>query len=182
MNVLLKGREVVGLPVVTVNTGEDVADVRDLIFEPGGHLVGFTLRKRGFLRGRMKEVLSAEHVTGIGPAAVMIESDDCLDLPANAPEEIAAVGEGDDVLQDQVISENGVVLGTITDVVILGGRGLSLAGYQLTKPDKTVGFIPFPAQRSVSGSHLVVPNDFTRLIRNDLVGLGEAIGEYRRPT
>lgn len=180
MTALLRGRDIVGLPVVTIATGEDVAEVGDLVFEPGGSLVGFTLRKRSFLRGRMKEVLAASHVAGVGPAAVMIETDDLLDEPADAPAQITAAEGGDDVLHDQVITESGVILGSVADVVVLCGGGLSLAGYQLTKPDKSDAFIPFPAQRSVSGSHLVVPDEFTALVRNDLVGLGEAVVEYRR--
>ena len=180
MTALLRGRDIVGLPVVTITTGEDVAEVGDLVFEPGGSLVGFTLRKRSFLRGRMKEVLAAEHVAGVGPAAVMIETDDLLDSPADAPDQMGAAKGGDDVLHDQVVTESGVVLGSVADVVVLCGGGLSLAGYQLAKTDKSDAFIPFPAQRSVSGSHLVVPDEFTAFVRNDLVGLGEAIAEYHR--
>lgn len=37
------------LPVVTVRGGEDVAEVRDVIYSPeAGGLVGLTLNKRGF--------------------------------------------------------------------------------------------------------------------------------------
>ena len=38
-----------GLPVVTIRGGEDVAEVRDVIYSPeAGALVGLTLNQRGF--------------------------------------------------------------------------------------------------------------------------------------
>ena len=53
MRLLMTASQIRGLPVVTVRGGEDVAEVRDVIYSPGtGRLVGVTLNKRGFLAGR----------------------------------------------------------------------------------------------------------------------------------
>jgi uncharacterized protein YrrD len=46
-----------GLPVVTVHGGEDVAEVRDVIYDPkAGRLVGLTLNKRGNQPGTIHDV------------------------------------------------------------------------------------------------------------------------------
>ena len=49
MKLLLRGTDIVGLPVVTLG-GEDIAEVRDVLFDAqAGHVLGFTLNKRGVL-------------------------------------------------------------------------------------------------------------------------------------
>jgi len=61
MRLLMTASQIRGLPVVTVRGGEDVAEVRDVIFSPeAGRLLGVTLNKRGFLAGRSRDVLPAE--------------------------------------------------------------------------------------------------------------------------
>ena len=73
MKELVRGTDLVGLPIVTL-AGDDIAEVRDVMFDgDAGHIVGFTLNKRGRLTGRMKEVLTREQVKAVGPAAVMID-------------------------------------------------------------------------------------------------------------
>ncbi len=48
MKVLLTAAQLSRLPVVTVQGGEDVAEVRDVIYSPeAGSLLGLTLNKRG---------------------------------------------------------------------------------------------------------------------------------------
>jgi uncharacterized protein YrrD len=75
MKLLLRGTDLVGLPVVTL-AGDDIAEVRDVLFDPqSGHVLGFTLNKRGRLAGRMKEVLTREQIHAVGPAAVMVRAD-----------------------------------------------------------------------------------------------------------
>ena len=50
MKLLMTASQIRGLPVVTVRGGEDLAEVRDVIYDPeAGRLVGLTLNKRGFL-------------------------------------------------------------------------------------------------------------------------------------
>ena len=72
---LLHGRELIGRPVVDGATGDDVAEIKDVVFDSGrGEITGFTLRKRGFLGGKLKEVLPIGDVVSIGTDAVMIDA------------------------------------------------------------------------------------------------------------
>lgn len=108
MSVLLTGSAIRGLPVVTIAGGEDVAEVRDVIYSPeAGRVVGLTLNKRGFLAGRCREVLSAETIHAIGRDAVMIDDETSLILPENSPADLGTPPSGRDVTGNEVLTEAG---------------------------------------------------------------------------
>ena len=106
----------------------------------------------------MRESLPEDSVFAIGSAAVMIENDDCLMSKADAPPEVAAPASNRNVLGDAVLTDAGVRLGTVTDLVLkVGGRG-EIIGYELQREDaKEAWFIPRPEQIAVSGDALLVP-------------------------
>ncbi|MGH6633800.1 MAG: PRC-barrel domain-containing protein, partial [Sphingopyxis sp.] len=92
MTALLRGKDVFGFPVVDISTGEDIAEIRDLIFEPAsGGIGGFTLAKRGFFGRRMKQVLRVGAIHSVGTHAVTVDSADSITDHDVAPEEAAAV-------------------------------------------------------------------------------------------
>ena len=102
MRLLVTGSAIRGLPVVTIGGGEDVAEVRDVIYSPdAGRVVGLTLNKRGFLAGRCREVLPAETIHAIGRDAVMVDDETSLILPEDAPADIGAPPSGRDVTGDE---------------------------------------------------------------------------------
>ena len=75
MTLLLRASELIGLPIVTIEGGEDVAEVKDVVYgSEQGRVLGFTLNKRGLLSGRRREVLPIDQVTAIGKDAVMMSS------------------------------------------------------------------------------------------------------------
>ena len=84
MKLLLRGTDIVGLPIVTLG-GEDIAEVRDVMFDAdAGHVLGFTLNKRGRFSGRLHDVLLREQVLAMGPAAIMVATDVRFDPPERA--------------------------------------------------------------------------------------------------
>ena len=120
MRLLVTGSAIRGLPVVTIGGGEDVAEVRDVIYSPeAGQAVGLTLNKRGFLAGRSREVLPAETIHAIGRDAVMIDDETGLILPEDAPADVGGPPSGRDVTGDDVLTEQGTSLGKVRDVVVL---------------------------------------------------------------
>lgn len=181
MTVYLKTSEVIGRPIVTVNGGEDVAEVRDVVYaSEAGTLLGFTLNKRGFLSGRMRQVLPADAVAAIGSAAVMIaDENECLMSKADAPDEIASPATNRNVLGDPVITDTGVRLGTVSDLVLaVGGRG-EIIGYELKRDDsKESWFVPRPQQLAVSGDSLLVPAALEEYVSHDLTGFALALERY----
>jgi uncharacterized protein YrrD len=180
MTVYLKTSEVIRLPVVSVSSGEDVAEIRDVVYSSeAGALLGFTLNKRGLLRGRMRDVLPADSVAAIGSAAVMIDDEEELTSKADAPTEVASPATNRNVLSDAVMTDTGVKLGTVTDLVLaVGGRG-EIIGYELQREaTKEAWFIPRPQQLAVSGDALLVPAALEEYVSHDLSGFALAVDRY----
>jgi uncharacterized protein YrrD len=180
VTLLMTASGINGLPVVTVRGGEDVAEVRDVIYDPGaGRLVGLTLNKRGFLSGRCRAVLPAESIHAIGRNAVMVMDESALVLPDAAPDEVAHPATERNVLGNDVLTEKGISLGKVRDLVLVVGSTGEVVGYHIDKSDGSAGYIPLPAQLAVSGSALVVPDVTETFVVDDLVGLGAAVDDFR---
>jgi uncharacterized protein YrrD len=174
------GSAIRGLPVVTIAGGEDVAEVRDLIYDPqAGRIVGLTLNKRGFLAGRARKVLPAEQIHAIGPAAVMVADDASLTSSRDAPADVREPPQGRDVTGDEVLTEHGTSLGKVRDVVVLLGSNGEVVGYEIEAASGATGYIPLPAKFAVSGSTLLVPEATSDFVENDLAELGAAFDDFR---
>lgn len=178
MTALLRGKDVTGLPVVDLSTGEDLAEVRDLVFEPGGGAIdGFTLAKRGFLGRRMREVLPVEAVHSVGTHAVTIDSAEAITDPQAAAPAVAAPDRSADVTNNAVVTESGRDLGRVVDVVLTGGGRPRVVGFQIGGGAAGDGFVPIDSSRAVSASALIVPDAFENRVRTDLVGLAGELAE-----
>lgn len=157
-----------------------MAEVRDVIYSPeSGRLVGVTLNKRGFFAGRSRDVLPAAAIHAIGQNAVMVLDESSIVASEDAPHDVGHPPTGRDVLGDDVLTEGGSSLGRVTDLVLLVGSSGEVAGYQIDKAEGGRGYIPLPAQLSVSGDALVVPNITEEFVHDDLVGLGASVEEFR---
>ncbi len=180
MKLLIAGSSIRGLPVVTIATGEDVAEVRDIIYRAeAGRVVGFTLNKRGMFASRSKEALAIEQVHAIGRDAVMIADESQLVDRDQAPAEIGAPEAGRDVIGDDVLTEAGVSLGRVRDVVVLAGPGGNVVGYEIELSSGGAGYIPSPAQLAISGDALVVADVTGEFVSPDLVGLAATVDDFR---
>jgi uncharacterized protein YrrD len=180
MKLIMTASQINGLPVVTMPGGDDVAEVRDVIYSPEeGRLVGLTLNKRGFLAARCRNVLPVEAIHAIGTHAVMVLDESSLVAPEDAPDDIARPATERNVLGNDVLTERGVSLGRVADLALLVGSSGEVVGYQIDKVGGGRGYIPLPAQMAVSGAALVVPDITEEFVRDDLVGLGAAVDEFR---
>lgn len=180
--ILLRARELTGRPVVTLG-GELEAEIKDVIFRSdGGHIAGFTLRNPGLFSRARKDALPWAAVHGVGRDAVMIRDVEQL-VPAEelAPKKAARKA---DVLDDRVLTDSGRELGTVLDVVLQGGAGLDVVGYEVEASAAlgTAGrrvFIPLPDTVAVSGENLIVPASAAEFVSEDLSGFGAAVDAFR---
>lgn len=173
---VMRASEVTGLPVVTINGGDDVAEIKDVVFDGTNHrLVGFTLNKRGWFRGKLRQQLPAGSVVAIGPDAVMVADDSDLEdpeVPLHKAETHAVIG-------NRVISADGSNLGHISGVIITTGDDPEAVGYEVDGDDGNAYFVPISAQMALSDNNLLIPESSTDFIRNDLVGFGAALAGHR---
>ncbi len=78
MSTLLRASDLAHRVVVTF-AGEDVAQIKDIVYAAnGGEIGAFTLAGRGLFAGPLKVALPWAKVVALGPDAVMIESEDVL--------------------------------------------------------------------------------------------------------
>jgi uncharacterized protein YrrD len=180
MRLLVTASDIRGLPVVTIVGGEDVAEVRDVIYSPdAGRVVGLTLNKRGFLAGRRREVLPAQAIHAIGPDAVMVDDERSLTLPEEAPADVGTPPSGRDVTGNEILTEGGTSLGQVKDIVVLQGTAGEVVGYEIDAASGATRYIPLPIRLAVSGSALIVPEATKEFVTSDLAELGAAVGEFR---
>lgn len=178
--VLMRARDLIGEVVVDASTGDDLAEVKDVLFDASrGTITGFTLRKRGTFGRRMKTILPIDGVLAVGPDAVMVDGADSLTHPNDAPDDTVAEGAAD-VLHDTVITESGRVLGTVKDVVVLGGPAPRVVAFEIGGGAVGSGLVPLAARTSVSGSALIVPDAYEQRIRTDLTGLAAELTDIDR--
>lgn len=183
MSVLLRAADLVGRPVVTL-AGERVAQVKDVIFDRGaGTVSGFTLNNPGLFSRTRKDALPWLAVHGIGSDAVMIRSEEVL---APVDEVVSRRERKDgDVLADVVLTDSGVQIGTVIDVILeISPGSAEVIGYEIEAADGMASagrrvFIPVPATLSVSGERLVVPAAVTEFVADDLAGFGAAVAAFR---
>ncbi len=186
---LMRTSDIAQRPVVTL-AGEDIAQIKDIVYAAdGGSVSGFTLAGRGVFAGPLKQGLSWTSVAALGADAVMIADHDALE-PTQTVLDRSHGGGGShgNVLGSQVLTEDGVALGTVHDVVVSvdsakEGR-CDVVGYEITASEQlgTQGekvLIPLPDTMAASGEHLMVPTSVRDFVGHDLAGFGAAVDRFR---
>jgi uncharacterized protein YrrD len=176
---LVRAADVIGLPVVTIDGGDDIAEIKDVVYDGSRHvLVGFTLNKRGWLAGNFKAMLAADNIAAIGGDAVMVDTAADLVDANQAPSDLADTSPAHPMLGSSVLSADGNELGEIVGVIIETSDEPAAVGYEVRGGDATV-FVPISAQMAISDDNLIVPANATEFVRNDLAGFGAAVESFR---
>ena len=186
----MRTSEITKRPVVTM-AGEDVAQIKDVVYAAGGGEVGgFTLAGRGIFAGPSKRALAWRAVSALGADAVMIDSEERLSsADAVLHDSAASGGSGGNVLGSRVLTDSGTDLGKVVDVVVeiaddSGGSVCDVVGYEIEASEAMPGsgtklLIPLPDTLAASGEHLVVPAAAQQFVRSDLAGFGAAVDDFR---
>jgi uncharacterized protein YrrD len=185
---LMRASEIIKRPVVTMR-GDDIAQVKDIVYAAhGGAVGGFTLAGRGMFAGPMKLGLSWHAVAALGADAVMISDEGALEATSVVFDAAVTGRGGGDVLGSQVLTDSGVDLGIVIDVIIaasetVGGQ-CDVVGYEIeasealgTKGTKLL--IPLPDTIAASAEHLMVPASAKDFVSHDLAGFGAAVTAFR---
>jgi uncharacterized protein YrrD len=179
----VRARELVKRPVVTL-TGEDVAEIKDVVYDAStGAVTGFTLNGRGLFAGPLKVALPLAAVTAIGRDGVMIADESVLVSRRDVAD--AADVRDRNVLGNRVITDTGTELGTVLDVILQVGLITDVVGYEVSaapalNTDERTVFIPLPDALAVSGEALIVPGGAVEFVAHDLAGFGGAVAAFRK--
>lgn len=178
MTLLVRAGDLIGRPVVTLDTAEDVAELKDVVFRHAeAKVVGFTLNKRGRFAGPLKQVLPWSRVAALGRDAVMVDSRDALGSP---DESMGAAAGGPDqhIIGTTVVTDAGKALGTVRDLVLEIGRDADVVGFEIADGDEG-RLLPVADTFSVSREALMVPAAAEEFLHDDLSGFGSAVGAFR---
>lgn len=185
----MRTSEIEKRPVVTM-AGEDVAQIKDVVYSSGGGAVGgFTLAGRGLFAGPLKQGLAWASVFALGADAVMISDPDVLEPTQSVLDASASSGgSGGNVLGARVLTDEGTDLGRVVDVIVevAEGRGdqCDVVGYEVEASESlgthgTKVLLPLPDTLAVSGEHLIVPASARDFVGHDLAGFGAAVLAFR---
>ena len=182
----MRTSEIAKRPVVT-HAGDDVGQVKDVIYAAGGGEVGgFTLAGRGLFAGPSKQALPWSSVGALGNDAVMIVDADALAPLQSVLDASASTGGfGGDVLGSQVLTDAGTELGSVVDVIVEvdpdGPGRCDVVGYEIEAAEAmgTKVLIPLPDTLAASGEHLIVPAAAKDFVSHDLAGFGAAVEAFR---
>jgi sporulation protein YlmC with PRC-barrel domain len=186
---LMRASEIVKRPVVTMR-GEDIAQIKDIVYSAhGGAVGGFTLAGRGMFSGPMKLGLTWRAVAALGADAVMITDESALEATSVVLDAAASSGRpGGDVLGSQVLTDSGVDLGKVVDVIVAvgdaAGGACDVVGYEIEASEAlgtrgTKLLIPLPDTIAASAEHLMVPASAKDFVSHDLAGFGAAVMAFR---
>lgn len=169
--------------VVVTLAGEDVAQIKDVVFDAsGGAVQGFTLNGRGLFAGPLRSALPIGGVTAIGPDAVMIAD---VKVFTDRADVAAATDVRDrNVLGNRVVTDTGTDLGVVVDVILQVGTVTDVVGYEVEAATalQTQGrkvLVPLPDTLAVSGEALLVPDGAMEFVAHDLAGFGAAVAAFR---
>jgi uncharacterized protein YrrD len=120
----VKGSQVIGLKVITKNTGEQIEAVKDILYSSSDHKVHGLLLKSEGLFSNGKVILIAD-VLSIGENAIIIESKDALRDLSELPESLSSLAKSDNYLTEtNIVTESGHELGTVSDILFNPESGL----------------------------------------------------------
>lgn len=112
----LKGKEVIGLKVISINDGKQIGKVEDLIYDPKENKLKAFLIDEGALFKDAKLILR-EDVKSIGHDAVIIESKEKIIKASKVSHLISNIARGNEYLtKTKIVTENGNDLGNVSDV------------------------------------------------------------------
>lgn len=89
------------------------------------------------------------------------------------------------VVADRVLTDSGVVIGTVTDVVFENTTN-SVVGFEVTPQDQRPSrkgpksYVPLSDTRSVSKDTLIIPAAAIEYVTSDFEGFAETINRYRK--
>ncbi len=158
----IKGSDVIGLKVITLDTGEKVNTVTDIIFDPSANQVTALLIDEGGWFSEAKVIL-IQDVKAIGVDAVTIESSDLIKKASEAPQRVTNIAQDKNYLsQSRVITEEGTELGKISDIYFdeHTGKVLQLEVTQGILKDTTGG------KKLVNTSDIITVGEYALIVKN----------------
>lgn len=115
--IMIKGSEVLNLKVITLDSGQEIGSVKDLIYDPQqNQLLGLLINEGGWLSDA--RVILFEDIKNIGSNAVVVQSKDVFKNASEVSQRVSQIANDSTYLTNtKVITEYGRGIGDIIDVL-----------------------------------------------------------------
>ncbi len=170
---MLKGKEVIGRRVVTLDGGERLDSVRDLIFdEQGNHVLALLIDEGGWFHSA--RVIPFGNVRSVGEDAIMVGSAADVVSAKDDPVLTEAMNSKTGLAGLNLLTTDGKALGRIADVFFdeISGR---VVGYEATGglfSDLSSGrtFVPAPESVTIGAEAAIVPPEVAHAMEEQEAG------------
>jgi len=113
---MISGRELIGMPIYSLDRGEEVGEVENLIFDPDQRkILGIVLEEGGLFRS--PQIIPFESIESIGPDTLVLKRGAPLELPSEEVDH-EQIKEGFNLTGRKVISDRGHEIGNVYDLDI----------------------------------------------------------------
>ncbi len=169
-----KGKDLVGMPIVSFAEGEKIGDVKDILFDPDQNRVVALLTSEGGFLSSARAVMW-ESLKTVGHDAIIVP-DRSAEIKADSERYLKRIMEADNILKDtQVYTEDGRDLGKIGDMFIDDSSG-EVVGYEVSggmfsSTLKGKKFMPAPDTLTVGQHAAFVPNEVGDAMQAQVGGL-----------
>jgi uncharacterized protein YrrD len=127
---MYKGKDLIGKPVISLDTGKKIEKVHDVLFDvENKNVIGFLLHEKGLFK--KAEVLPFNSVKVIGPDAITVDRESAVVIADQDPKVKAIIDSPNAVMGKKVMTEGGEFIGNISDIFIDELVG-SVNGYELS--------------------------------------------------
>lgn len=179
MSRLCRAHEVMGLPIVTLDTATAVGEVRDVLFDPSrSKVIGFTVRGQGLLSPPLIGLLPIEAVRAIGHDAVMVATE--AGIVGQREGMDSAVEQQVEVIGREVVNDAGAALGEVIDVILDVERAeAAVVGYEI-EGEATRFIVPLgDGGAPLSTDALILPADVEQYSAGGLNGFRDVLDRAR---
>lgn len=155
-----KAHDLIGLPVITVESGKQVGQVKDLLLDATWHIQGIALETKHWFSSL--RYIPWEEIVGAGSDAVTIPNDSVIREPEQA-EGLYALLEGSQKIKGlPIVTVGGQQLGMVEDVYLGQEWGKQIVGYELSEgfiSDLKEGrrWLPMPESATKGEDAIIVP-------------------------
>ena len=155
-----KGRDILGLPVITLSQAAKVGSVKDLAIDPGRQAVTALLLAEAGRRGPARQI-PFETIRRMGPDAVLIEDESSLVTVESRPPRLTLRGGPARLMGLPVLTDAGRSAGTVSDVLV-DERSGHILQYEISAgPLRDVvrgrGYITASLPRAVGRDAMIIP-------------------------
>ena len=173
-----KGKDIIGKSVISYNSGEKIATIKDLIFDQNENcLLGFLIDEGGWFSSA--KILPLYSVTAIGVDAIIVPSREAI-APSNDYANIHRILENDNILNGtRIMTTDGRDLGKLIDLYFDERTGI-VEGYEASGgmfADAYSGrsFVPAPQALKIGEDVAFVPVETVDLMEEQVGGLKAAL-------